>query len=173
MMITIFCDASHCSRTMAGGWGAWAKRDGWEFGRVFGGPLENKPANSSEAELSAIASALSQLASAGDLEPVRTIILQSDSLAALSAIKALSTARWSRSDDRRDSGGSVARVKLTKNERASMEVLTAALAGRPIFLRHVKGHKSGTGRNWVNSQCDRVARKHMRSLRNSLSEAQA
>lgn len=171
MMLTLFCDASHCSRTLAGGWGAWAKRDGWEFGRVFGGPLDARPVNSAEAELAAIAKALTCLAADGDLEPVKTIVLQSDSLAALSAVKALPLARWSRSDDKRDSGATPARVKLSKRESASLAELSVAIGARSVFLRHVKGHKSGTGRNWVNSQCDRVARKHMRALRSDAGEA--
>ena len=167
MILTLFCDASHCSRTLSAGWGAWAKREEWKRGRIFGGPLTGKPANSTEAELAAIANALQQLAGSGDLVGIKTLMIQSDSLAALAIVRSLPTAAWSRSDDRRDSGAAPTKRKLSPSEIASQAAIREAAGNRPLFLRHIKGHKSGTGRNWVNGQCDRVAKRHMVSVRQS------
>lgn len=167
MILTLFCDASHCSRTLSAGWGAWAKREEWERGRIFGGPLTGKPANSTEAELAAIANALQQLAGSGDLVGIKALMIQSDSLAALAIVMSLPTAAWSRSDDRRDSGAAPTKQRLSASDKAALATIRDAAGGRPIFLRHIKGHKSGTGRNWVNGQCDRVAKRHMVSVRQS------
>jgi ribonuclease HI len=165
MILTLFCDASHCSRTLCAGWGAWAKREEWERGRIFGGPLTSKPTNSTEAELAAIANALQQLAGSGDLAGIKTLMIQSDSLAALAVVRSLPTAAWSRSDDRRDSSSAPAKKRLSASDTASLSIIREAAGRRPLFLRHIKGHKSGTGRNWVNGQCDRVAKRHMVQLR--------
>lgn len=34
--------------------------------------------------------------------------------------------------------------------------------GAELILRHVRGHKGGSGRNWVNNECDRIAKRYMR-----------
>jgi hypothetical protein len=36
-----------------------------------------------------------------------------------------------------------------------------------LFVRHVKGHASGDGRNWVNRKCDEIAKLNMRRDRES------
>lgn len=86
---------------------------------------------------------------------------------ALAIVRSLPTTAWSRSDDQRDSSSAPTKKKLSPAETASLAVIQDAAGNRPIFLRHIKGHKSGTGRNWVNSQCDRVAKRHMVQLRQS------
>lgn len=62
--------------------------------------------------------------------------------------------------------------KLKKADREAIDAITKLLAETPItiIVRHVRGHRPGRGRAWVNKQCDRIAKRHMRAAR---SEAKA
>lgn len=163
--ITIFADASFCPKTRAAGWGAWAKRDGWQAGRFFGGPLRREITNSTQAEVCAMASALWRLNQDALIADAHTFVIQCDNVAALAAIRRLPNSGWTRSDDRRDADLAVRRGELAPIEQEAVEAIETIAQGRPIWLRHVKGHVSGTGRNWVNRQCDAEARRHMQAVR--------
>lgn len=161
MMITVFSDASHCPNTKAGGWGAWAKRDGWDAGRTFGGVISPRVLNASEAEAWAIANTLGMLKIENALDGVRTIIVQSDSLRSLSLVRQLLGARVS---DHADGAKiDMNRLNPSRLEKAAMDQLREVLTPREalIYVRHVRGHKPGGGRSWVNRTCDKIARDHM------------
>lgn len=164
--ITIFADASFCPKTRAAGWGAWAKRDGWQAGRFFGGPLRRELASANQAELCALASVVWQLERDGALTDVNSFMLQSDCLAALAAVSVLPASFWTDSGEKSDSALRPRPPrKLSPVEREGLEAIRSASVGRRIYLRHVKGHRAGTARSWVNNQCDAEARRHMRAMR--------
>lgn len=163
-MITIFTDASHCPNTNAAGWGAWAKRDGWPQGIVIGGPIRTEVLNSGEAEIAAMANALSRLVKE-DLLPVgQTIMLQADSHRALQVVAgAIPEAKVHQHADSVPWTGTA--ICLSPLEKRAAAVIKEMTAGRTIYLRHVKGHRGGGGRNWVNRTCDQIAKTHMRKQR--------
>jgi ribonuclease HI len=163
-MITIFSDASHCHKTKSSGFGAWAKRDGWPYGRTYSGRIIGA-LNAAEAELMGISAALDAIAKDGGLDDVNAIMIQCDSTQALGAImgKPGLRTRFKASTDKNDVGGPQMTVKrkTSPNERAALDVIASFVLSRWIYLRHVKGHRSGTTRNSVNQKCDEMARRHM------------
>ena len=165
MRLTVFADASHCPETFAAGWGAWAKGDGWPTGVTFGGEIKARVINSAEAEMAAMANALVRLHNRGVLAHLDLVMLQSDCLRALQLL--LQSVPRAESSDHRD-GAQVRQVPLspTPMEQRGIDVILDVLGGcRSILLRHVKGHKAGEGRQWVNRTCDDIARQHMRAQR--------
>lgn len=174
MMITLFADASFCPKTGAAGWGSWAIRDGWPKGKFNGGPLRREVPSSTTAEICALAAALWQHDKDGDLNDVKVFMLQSDNTAALRAVRGrIERSGWSASRDDRD----VQAIGPTKHRsRAAIEIqalnaINDIVGSRFVWLRHVKGHSSGTTRAWVNEQCDREARRHMQARRIELEAA--
>lgn len=163
-LLTLFVDSSLCLQTAAGGWGAWAIRDDWRAGHLFGGPFgrSTHPQTSREAELCGIANALAALRKLGYLDDVERVLIQCDCLQALEII-----------------AGRLQSVVVSNHPAGHMirpgamrptELETAALAaidevGRPLLVRHVYGHRKGEDRQWVNRQCDAVAKGHMRAAR--------
>lgn len=57
------------------------------------------------------------------------------------------------------------RPKLQPIDKEALAAIREAAQGRVLSMRHVKGHKEGDGRNWVNEQCDAEARRHMQAMR--------
>lgn len=172
--MTIFADASWCPTSQAAGWGAWAIRDGWRAGRIIGGPIRRPVANSTEAEVCGIASAIWRLCKDGVLEDVEAFVVQCDNVAALATFgQQMRTAQWASRRDDRDVAHHTRKTPLTALEREAVKHVRLILNERPLWLRHVKGHTSGTGRNWVNQQCDDEARQHMLSRRQELQKAAA
>lgn len=164
-VVTVFADASHCPRTKSAGWGAWAKGDGWERGQTFGGEIRSTVLNAAEAEMAAMANALARLHNRGQLQGLRRVMLQSDCLRVLQLIlQAIPRAEPSNHKD----GAPVEPQKLAMSpmERKGVEIIIDVLADcESILLRHVRGHRPGEGRQWVNRVCDDIARKHMREQR--------
>lgn len=159
-MITLFVDASHCPETHAAGWGAWAIQDAWEKGKVFGGRISKTVLNSGEAEICAIVEAVKYLKGRSWLQD-NTLMVQSDSHRALQLfMMSLPHTKIRQHADSKDwSNGPVA---ATPAEKWAIEMLTNDLGHFPfLYVRHIKGHASGEGRNWVNRRCDAVAREHM------------
>lgn len=165
-MITVFVDASHCPRTRAGGWGAWAKGDGWERGITFGGALKVTTNNSSEAEIAALAAALQALSEQYGLKRFRTVMLQSDNLRALQLIyMTIDGCRISNHAESADIPTN--KLHPTPTEKNALRIIHAILQNHQTYVRHVRGHQSGEGRNWVNRTCDDIAKRHMRQQRGS------
>lgn len=173
-LVTIFADASFCPKTGAAGWGAWAIRDGWGKGRFMGGPIRRQIRNSTEAEICGLASAVHDLHRAKLLADVEAFILQCDNVAALGSIHhRVPWARWAKSCDARDVAAHFRKTKLRDIEAEAIDAIKQITFGHAVWLRHVKGHVSGTGRNWVNQQCDAEAGRHMRAMRLELAGAAA
>ena len=168
--MTLFADASYDSRSRAAGWGSWAIRDGWERGRFQGGRIELRDApvdGSNIAELAALALALWKHRAQGDLDGLESIMLQSDSVTALSLI-------------RNKIPGAV--VVMTGGVRVGgkassrhpsapiiLDTIKMLVGDCRLLLKHVKGHTAKTdGRSWVNRHCDSEARRHMIAMRKEL-----
>lgn len=165
--VTVFADASHCPRTKAAGWGAWAKGDGWERGQTFGGQIKATVMNAAEAEMAAMANALARLHNRGELAGLQRVMLQSDCLRVLQLIlQAIPRAEPSNHKD----GAPVEPQKLATSpmEKRGLEIIVDVLQDCPtILLRHVRGHRPGEGRQWVNRVCDDIAGRHMREQRSA------
>lgn len=170
MMVTLFCDASYCHDTRAGGWGAWAKADGWAKGETFGGALPFVYTAASEAELAAIACATDYLTEGGVLAPATMLMVQTDSARALQVI--LSHIPGATLRTHRDSGTvSIPKrpITLTPREEIAVSHLTELMNPVTVLCRHVRGHRKGDNRQWVNRTCDDIAKKYMRAQRATLS----
>lgn len=158
---TIFADASYFSRGKTGSWGCWIKPDGGPA-LVKGGPFIGLLTSSVEAEMRALANALALARSSGAAPDGACVMIQSDCQAALSwvlgAVKA--------SDHRPAAGGvnviPVLRVQRALENSAGLRhfVKIAERAQLKILVRHVRGHKSGGGRQYVNRLVDSVAKKN-------------
>lgn len=171
MNLTVFTDASMCPKTGAAGWGAWAKRNDWREGWLFGGPMREPFATSNDAELCAVANALSALRKEGCLADVTLAMVQSDSTAALAILARKGLARLA--PHAHGATINVAAVRLhlaSETQLAALDVIGRLLSETSLRLlvRHVRGHRRFTSRGWVNEQCDRIAKKHMRARREAL-----
>lgn len=156
--VAIFSDASFSFKTRCGGWGAWVKGDGMAAGILRGGPLKDQPRGVDEAELCAIANALAVAEAEGLLTPARFILVQSDCMAALHALRFAGLAK-----DRPAADGLP--VAVPKRSRLMTSKCMAyirdlvARTGIELNVRHVRGHTGGeAGRFWVNDQCDKMAK---------------
>ncbi len=161
--MTIFADASFCPNTGAGGWGAWIKADGPSI--VVGGPLKGRVPGNNTAELYALARAVMEAGARRLFEVADVVMLQSDSLYALGHLMNIG------GQDRPAPDGARAaplEAPPTHYEGVALERIKSLIGERPLLVRHVKGHKSGGGRQWVNRECDRLARDAMRMRRAEL-----
>lgn len=171
MHLTLFTDASFDNYTGAGGWGAWAKKDGWAAGVVIGGPFQKPMDNNHEAELAAMVNALHCLHNTGHLVGVDTVMIQSDSHRALYVlVRLVPETKISNHPDGVPLEPGTKLSKVTPLEKKAAELLTALKweAKVQLIARHVKGHQPGSKRQWVNRQCDTVARKHMIAMKSGL-----
>ena len=170
MRMTLFVDASFHPTTGAGGWGAWAKRDDWDRGRFFGGPIafkEHKLDNSNTAEMAGIALALWVLGRDGVLAEVTEITIQCDNIAALGFINK----RVSRVTIIAQKGIFIGKATWQNPVVPIMlDTVRKLLDGKRVKIKHVKGHQSKDkdGRGWVNMQCDAEARRHMQTMKKAL-----
>lgn len=150
MNITIIADASHCPQTKAGGYGFWIAS---QRGKLAGsGPLKGRIANSTVAEMMAIANAFHQSIMKGLVHPYDTVLFQTDCIAAIDAFEATRS--------------------LTLDEKVVVEYLhnIANQADIVVKFKHVKGHtKRGNGARFAaNRKCDEQARAAMRKQREQL-----
>lgn len=168
MHMTMFSDASVDGKTGAAGWGSWIKRDGWPSGLIFGAPFKNKLHKAGVAELCAIANTLHTIRGE-TVAGISKIMVQSDSVEALAYIRAhVNNVSMAQHKDS-------AHVPYLVTPRKELDPLILQALGViedfmrdeciDLQLRHVKGHTKGAGRSWVNAQCDREAKKHMRIKR--------
>lgn len=158
-MMTIFCDASVQHKTGEAGWGCWAKKTGWQSGVTFGGKFRSPVFRSWDAEILALANAVAILAKKGDLDGCSSICLQCDNLRSLSIINR--EILGARALKKKGEGCRIPpiRAKLTDSEQSAVKTIKAIVDAYSlvVLLRHVRGHREGPGRNWVNRKCDEIA----------------
>lgn len=165
-MLTLFADASYCSKSQAGGWGAWFKADGMKEGGLIGGTFKTPMTNSAEAELAALANAMTRLCNEGLLAPVSELMIQSDCMRALQLIALLlpGVVRRAHKNGLHVHDG-IMTPSPTEKAALNRIGLIRGEANVLLVVRHVKGHSRGGGRSWVNRQCDAIARRHMEAER--------
>ena len=149
MLITLFTDASYCSRTQIAAYAAWAKADGYTVRHA--GVFKARVTDSSIAEAQALVNGLCfALARLRPGAPSK-IIAQTDCLVAIHALtghfrKARAIKRY-------------APIVATYAERVSRP-------GLAVEFRHVSAHKGTiTPRNAVNTWCDEACRTLLRQAR--------
>lgn len=172
MLMTIFTDASVCAETGAAGWGAWAKGDNAPASVFMGGAFRQLGYSSNEAELAAITNAIWRLIKDGRMDGIDSVMVQADNQRALVSILKMIPRSLMRphGEEKPMSIPSSAYVP-SPHEKMILSALRELVDDRQltIYVRHVKGHQGqGKSRKWVNTQCDKLARKHMRLKRADL-----
>lgn len=169
---TIIADASFLSHAKSGSWGSWIKADG-RPALIKGGTFLGDLTSSVEAEMRALANALALARAAGFLPDGSCVMVQSDCQAALSwALGAVPT-----SCHRPLAGGVTVhphmrpKAAMDKSPGLRSFVEIAAKGRLKIVLRHVPGHKPGSGRAYVNRLVDELAKQHRRKPQEKSHEA--
>lgn len=160
-LVTIFADASYDHRTGAAGFGCWIKGGGAAI--THGGPLHTV-ANSTDAELAALAEALDYAIYRGEVGRGRTVMLQSDCEGALSTMmKIMVDVTHSRGPDDSVEVRPARRLMASLANSPALDKLRRLQQAHDlkIVVRHVRGHqgRNHSGRSWVNSECDMLARR--------------
>lgn len=171
-MVTMFTDASVHPQLGTAGWGAWIKGDG-RSSKLFSGPLMTNSdpreprfqGSSNKAELMAMSEALQAAHAAGYFtEQDNLLMMQTDCAAAISLIlAALPKARFSPHPDGMQDIQPRSMANACQFEKNALSHISYRLLTiNPwhetyLTLRHVKGHKNGSNRQWVNRECDRLA----------------
>jgi ribonuclease HI len=149
MLITLFTDASYCSRSRVAAYAAWAKADGRTV--RHSGVIKQPVPNSSLAETMALVNGI-HLAIAAMRPPAASkIIAQTDCLAAIQALSGL-----------------LRRARAIRQYEAVVAAYRekVAASGIAVEFRHVGGHQGTvTPRNAVNTWCDGECRRLMRAAR--------
>lgn len=158
--LTLIADASVAPLEERCGWAGWCKGDG--RGSVSSnGPLP-WAASSTLAELRAIAAMLSYLDESGYIrEADRAIMIQSDCQPALSQIyRHLPSARLQQHAESAAISTKKKRRRIGPGNHRAIKDIARVLERHNLtaLIRHVRGHKAGDGRNWVNRECDRLAK---------------
>lgn len=167
--VTIFADASRHVETGESGWGAWIKADG-RASMTCGAKMKEPTTGSDQAELFALINALTVARLTGAVQPEAVVMLQSDSVVALSMIRAVLAAAIDAPADGGLRVGKSRRYYRRKSFTAGLDMLKAIVAEMrlTILVRHVKGHTSGGGRNWVNRRTDSIAKDARYGLRKTV-----
>lgn len=157
--VTMFSDASVFIDRKKSGWGFWIKGDDRDS-MSAGGPIDVFSPSSEVAELDAIANGLTCAEAAGYFRETDGIIMiQSDSVAALAIVKAIIGATV---NSHAESAQISNRKKpLTPHQAETVARIKGVLSRHnlSVQVRHVRGHKAGGGRNWVNELCDKLAKR--------------
>lgn len=157
--VTIITDASLDPKRKMAGWGGWARGDN-RTSVSHGGRLQHH-ANTGVLELRALANMLWTLNQTGYLLlGDRVIMLQCDNLEALCALmRATPNTLHSKHVD----GAEVRpqRRLVSGPMLEAVDVIREVAGDRQLVVRHVRGHKPGGGRQWVNRLCDKLARRGM------------
>jgi len=153
MLITLFTDASYCSRSRIGAYAAWARADGRTV--RHSGVLKQAVANSSLAETMALVNGIFVALAAMQPPAASKIIAQTDCLAAIHALTGMLT--------------KAATIRQYETVVAAYREKVAATA-ITVEFRHVSGHKGTvTPRNAVNTWCDTECRRLLRAARTKVS----
>lgn len=167
MKFTIFVDSSMCPTTGAGGVGVWCKKDYWERGSTFGGRLERKVSDSTEAELLGIAQAFEYISKYQEFSKVTYLMLQCDSLYALHSL--IKFAGFVPAKTIHTSDADVGRQAHQANPKyrdLALRIRSTVQDVPLVVVRHIKGHREGaSSRSWVNERCDAIAKEFMRKAR--------
>lgn len=171
-MVTMFTDASVHPQLGTAGWGAWIKGDG-RTSKTFSGHLATNSdpreprfqGSSNKAELLAMSEALQAAYTAGYFtEDDNLLMMQTDCSAAIALIlAALPRARFSAHADGLQQVYPRSMEGICHHEKAALNMIGYRLLTinthqeMLLTLRHVKGHKNGSNRQWVNRECDRLA----------------
>ncbi|HTW70865.1 MAG TPA: RNase H family protein, partial [Acetobacteraceae bacterium] len=154
MLITLFTDASYCSRFRIGAYAAWAKADGRTV--RHSGVLKQAVASSSLAETMALVNGIFVALAAMRPPTASKIIAQTDCLTAIHALSGMLR--------------KAATIKQYEPVVAAYRGKIAA-AGIAVEFRHVSGHKGTvTPRNAVNTWCDAECRRLLRAARETARE---
>ena len=164
---TIISDASFDHRAAVAAWAGWVRADG-RPAQVFSAPIKRRIDNSTQAEICAIANTLAAADAAGLIDDGMEVMLQSDSTVALGWVLKLVPGVTER---RHAAGAPITRVRKQRGmtgiatEAAAVIAKIATARGLIITVRHVRGHKAGDGRQYINRLVDKAARKHVRTER--------
>jgi ribonuclease HI len=156
MLITLFTDASHCTKTRVAAYAAWAKADGRTVRRA--GVLKDRVRDSSLAEAQALVNGLCFVLTALKPTPASKIIAQTDCLTAIEALT-----------------GQLRKPKTLARFAPVIAAYHARIVstGITVEFRHVSAHKGVvTPRNAVNTWCDGECRKLMRLARDAAASRQ-
>jgi ribonuclease HI len=162
--VTLIADASFDPRTKAAGWAGWAKTAGRDS-IIYAGAFKIAPICSAEAELFAIVNVMHIAVAEGLIEHGSEVLVQSDCADALAVIRKIVPSAI----DRKHRDGVPVPVRRRKLPSPQSDRAAATIArlvdemGLSLAVRHVRGHKEGPGRQWVNRQCDMAARRAMRA----------
>lgn len=163
--VTIISDASVCPNTKVAAWAAWMKADG-KASAMHSGAFDEPVGDSSMAETLAIINAIHRAVTSGYVEKGGNILMQSDSLDALAV---LMIALPGTVENKHASGAPVYKMRKKTSERYSkaIKILRKIVAEHHLVLevRHVRGHKSGNGRQYVNRLVDKEAKAIVRANR--------
>ena len=146
MLVTLMTDASHCSKTNAGGFGFWCASN---RGKLAGGkPLQGKIKDSYEAEMKGVANALSIAIKAKLIMHGDKVLIQLDNIGVIHCIRRKCKAR----EDAKEVMDYI--FKCKKDFSLDFE------------CRHVKGHSNKVGSRFsANKHCDRIAKEQMKIQR--------
>ena len=123
---------------------------------------------SAEAEFLALGNALHIAVARGIVQPGAEVLVQSDCMWALQALRTMFPACADRPFAKDGLPvGRHRRVRYAPHIRKAMDSIRDLIArtGTRLVVRHVRGHTSGDGRQWVNRACDKAARAAMRAAR--------
>lgn len=162
--VTVFADASVKYTTRAAGFGGWAIKNNAPSVTVAGPLAYDKCVVL--CELRAVVKTVYALRKQGYIQRGDHVLLQSDSISALSRIRQCGKRIGIIVEERThpDSGHVVTTIpstKVTEEITAACALLFKALAECTISVRFVKGHTNAEsgGRYWVNNLCDTAAKK--------------
>jgi ribonuclease HI len=157
MLITLFTDASYCSRSRIAAYAAWAKADGRTV--RHSGVLKQPAQSSSLAETMALVNGIHFAIAVMRPPAASRIIAQTDCITAIHALSGMlrrpaTILRY-------------APVVAAYQEKVAAAAVT-------VEFRHVGGHKGTvTPRNAVNTWCDEECRRLMRAARDALPQTTA
>lgn len=149
MLVTIFTDASFCHKTSAAGWAVWAKCQGETY-RNSGG-FKQSIAAPVEAEIGAIVNGVYLITNSLKITSADKLLIQTDCEEAIAFL----------------SGKGIMKTNFTMSKmKAKYAGLLLACGVPTVEFRHVKGHRGTRDpRAAVNTWCDKAARKHMLTQR--------
>ena len=146
MLVTLMTDASHCSKTNAGGFGFWCASN---RGKLAGEkPLQGKIKDSYEAEMKGVANALSIAIKANLIMSGDKVLIQLDNTGVIHCIR-----------------------KKCKPRQDVKKVMDYIFKCKKDFklefeCRHVRGHSNQIGNRFsANKHCDRIAKEQMKIQR--------
>jgi ribonuclease HI len=157
--VTVYTDASMCSKTGIGAWACWIK---YGEGQTLdaSGPFKSVVRDSTEAELKAIANAMKIVVR--DVRPEKSIIvIVTDSEQAIHCVKGIRhhcTTRKSRAR----------RKSLDAKHEIGEKIRALVPEGCSLRIKKVAAHYNDDGRrSYVNGIVDRMARNAMRAKRDA------